>query len=176
MPFSFYVDIFFFIINKLFYYFTYIFQIVYEAVANILIYNFLKYFKKYFKKFKRITPVILKKLFKIFKTFQKFIQVIFEKFKQLNLKQVKIKKIKRKITPNLTLYYPLPTSILSVSIRFMGAILLILIFFCASFFLLVTVYQIDFQILSLFLTIILYITISSFGYHILNSLSHFLRN
>lgn len=92
------------------------------------------------------------------------------------LKKKHVKKNQRKITPNLTLYYPLPASILSVSIRFMGAILLVLIFFCATFFLLITVYQINFQILSLILTIIFYITISSFLYHIFNSLSHFLRN
>lgn len=138
------IETLFLIVNKLFYYPSYIFDHAAE-ILNILLFYCLKIFK-----------------------------IIFKSFRQLKIKKYKI--YQRKITPNLTLYYPLPTSILSVSIRFMGAILLILIFFCASFFLLITIYQINFQILSLFLTIIVYLTISSFIYHILNSLSHFLKN
>lgn len=131
----------FLIINKLFYYPSYFFELSAEFL-DALIFNCLNLIKNLLKK----------------------------------LKKKHVKKNQRKITPNLTLYYPLPASILSVSIRFMGTILLVLIFFCATFFLLITVYQINFQILSLILTIIFYITISSFLYHILNSLSHFLRN
>lgn len=103
--------------------------------------------------------------------FINFIKKVYKKTKKNN-----IKKNQKKITPNLTLYYPLPTSILSVSIRFMGTILLILIFFCISFFLLLTIYQINFKILILVFTIILYIIISCFVYHNLESLSHFLKN
>jgi hypothetical protein len=137
------------ILNKLIYYPATAFKLIAEFL-NFFIYNCIKF---------------------IF-----LIKNIYKKLKKNNLRKNNLKKNQKKITPNLTLYYPLPTSILSVSIRFMGAILLILIFFCMSYFYLITVYYINFQILSLILIIFSYLIVSSFGYHFLNSLSHFFLN
>lgn len=52
---------------------------------------------------------------------------IYKKPKIINT--INIPTFKRNITPNLTLYYPLEMSILSVSIRFMGTILLVIFLF-----------------------------------------------
>ena len=55
-------------------------------------------------------------------------------FNKIFISKKSFKAIAKRKTPNLTLYYPLQSSILSVAIRFMGTILLIILLFCMSFF------------------------------------------
>ena len=93
----------------------------------------------------------------------------------LFLKKV-LKLLQKKKTPNLTLYYPLQSSILSVSIRFMGTILLIVLLFCISFFFLITVFNIDYKIVILCLNVLFYVALATLFYHSINSLTHFLKN
>ena len=88
---------------------------------------------------------------------------------------VSLEKKTKEITPNLTLYYPLQSSILSVSIRFMGTLLLILFFFCINFFSILSIYNINLKIIIIFMLIIIYIIILTAIYHLLNSLSHFIK-
>jgi len=55
-------------------------------------------------------------------------------FNKIFISKKSFKAIAKRKTPNLTLYYPLQSSILSVAIRFMGTILLIILLFSMSFF------------------------------------------
>lgn len=85
-------------------------------------------------------------------------------------------KNKKIITPNLTLYYPLKSSILSVSIRFMGTILLLLVFFSFSVFILITIFDFNFELLCLVLTLLTYLIILSLFFHTINSIIHFFKS
>jgi len=97
-------------------------------------------------------------------------------FNKIFISKKSFKAIAKRKTPNLTLYYPLQSSILSVAIRFMGTILLIILLFCMSFFFLVTVFSIDFKLVILILTVLFYVALASLFYHSINSLTHFLKN
>jgi predicted membrane channel-forming protein YqfA (hemolysin III family) len=81
---------------------------------------------------------------------------------------------KKTSTPNLTLYYPLEMSILSVSIRFMGSILLLVFTFCISFFLILNFLNISLEFVSFIFLLNLFLLISTSFYHTVNSLSHFI--
>ena len=97
-------------------------------------------------------------------------------FNKIFISKKSFKAIAKRKTPNLTLYYPLQSSILSVAIRFMGTILLIILLFSMSFFFLVTVFSIDFKLVILILTVLFYVALASLFYHSINSLTHFLKN
>merc|ERR1712110_1092207 len=84
--------------------------------------------------------------------------------------------IAKKKTPNLTLYYPLQSSILSVSTRFMGTILLIILLFSMSFFFLITIFNFDYKLVILILNLLFYVVLTTFIFHSMNSLTHFLKN
>ena len=94
-----------------------------------------------------------------------------------NFSLEKVKRIfkKGKITPNLTVYYPLPSSILSVSIRFMGTILLLLLYIFFNLFLFTFIFAINFKILSSVSFFIGTICLQSSIHHVLSSGTHFLR-
>jgi len=97
-------------------------------------------------------------------------------FNKIFISKKSFKAIAKRKTPNLTLYYPLQSSILSVAIRFMGTILLIILLFSMSFFFLVTVFSINFKLVILILTVLFYVALASLFYHSINSLTHFLKN
>ena len=75
--------------------------------------------------------------------------------------------------PDLVLYYPLESSILSVSIRFMGLILLILIIILLSVFIFSKIIFFNIKLLYFILLFIIYMIMIATYYHIQNSLSHF---
>lgn len=98
---------------------------------------------------------------------------IYKKPKIINT--INIPTFKRNITPNLTLYYPLEMSILSVSIRFMGTILLVIFLFCTSFFLILNFFNISVELVNLIFILNINLLISTAFYHVKNALSHFLN-
>lgn len=79
-------------------------------------------------------------------------------------------------TPNLTLYYPLQTSILSVSIRFMGTLLLVFGFLSVSVFLILNLSNISFEFLNLIFFLNTLLLISTLIYHVINSLYHYISS
>jgi hypothetical protein len=95
-------------------------------------------------------------------------------------KNPKIENIKKSLTriptPNLTLYYPLEMSILSVSIRFMGTILLLIFSFCISFFLIFKFIDLSLEVINLIFLLSLFLLVSSSFYHVLNSVFHIIPN
>ena len=83
------------------------------------------------------------------------------------------KKMYNYSNPDLVLYYPLESSILSVSIRFMGLILLTLIIVLLSIFIFLEILFLNTKLLSFLMLFMIYLIIISTYYHISNSLSHF---
>ena len=106
-----------------------------------------------------------------------FVSYIYN-FRFFIYKKPKVVNIRNEITftPNLTLYYPLKMSILSVSIRFMGTILLFVYSFCISFFLILNFLNIPLEFISLIFLLNLFVFFLTFFYHTVNSLSHFIDN
>lgn len=146
--------------------------------------NTVRYFKNTYHFLKEVFMFVLsdfKNIFLFFKNmflfFKKYIPLIFLFiFNKLFVSKKSFKAIAKKKTPNLTLYYPLQSSILSVSIRFMGTILLIVLLFCMSFFFLITIFNLDFKITIFLLNVLVYVVLSTFIFHSMNSLTHFLKN
>lgn len=137
----------------------------------------IKYSKQTYKFVKEVFLFTLSDFVNIFLFFKKYIPLtIFFIFNKLFVSKKSFKAIAKKKTPNLTLYYPLQSSILSVSIRFMGTILLIVLLFSMSFFFLITVFNLDYKIIILFLNILFYVVLATFIFHSINSLTHFLKN
>ena len=96
---------------------------------------FVIYLKKFYIFSKEVFFFVLQDFKNIFLFLKKYIPLIsIFIFNKLYISKKSFKAIAKKKTPNLTLYYPLQSSILSVSIRFMGTILLIVLLFCMSFF------------------------------------------
>ena len=113
----------------------------------------------------------------IFLFFKKYVPLSFLFiFNKLFVSKKSFKAIAKKKTPNLTLYYPLQSSILSVSIRFMGTILLIILLFCMSFFFLITIFNIDYKIVIFLFNLLFYLVLATTLFHSINSLTHFLKN
>merc|ERR1711963_1166998 len=134
-------------------------------------------FKKKLYFFKDVVFFVLSDFKAIFNFLKKNIPlIVLFIFNKLFISKKSFKAIAKKKTPNLTLYYPLQSSILSVSIRFMGTILLIVLLFCISFFFLITVFNIDYKIVILCLNVLFYVALATLFYHSINSLTHFLKN
>lgn len=139
--------------------------------------NIVRYFKNTYHFLKEVFMFVLSDFKNIFLFFKKYIPLIFLFiFNKLFVSKKSFKAIAKKKTPNLTLYYPLQSSILSVSIRFMGTILLIVLLFCMSFFFLITIFNLDFKITIFLLNVLVYVVLSTFIFHSMNSLTHFLKN
>jgi len=134
-------------------------------------------FKKSLYIFKRSFFFVLQDFKTIFLFFKKYVPLSFLFiFNKLFVSKKSFKAIAKKKTPNLTLYYPLQSSILSVSIRFMGTILLIILLFCMSFFFLITIFNIDYKIVILLFNALFYVILATAIFHSINSLTHFLKN
>jgi|GEM_PF-4537447 len=139
--------------------------------------TFVVYLKKSYIFFKDVFFFVLSDFKAIFNFLKKYIPlIVLFIFNKLFISKKSFKAIAKKKTPNLTLYYPLQSSILSVSIRFMGTILLIVLLFCISFFFLITVFNIDYKIVILCLNVLFYVALATLFYHSINSLTHFLKN
>jgi hypothetical protein len=139
--------------------------------------NIVKYCQQTYAFFKEVFMFVLSDFKTIYFFFRKYIPlIILFVFKKLFVSKKSFKATAKKKTPNLTLYYPLQSSILSVSIRFMGTILLIILLFCMSFFFLIIIFDLDFKIVILLLNLLLYVVLATFCFHSINSLTHFLKN
>lgn len=144
---------------------------------NFLKSNLVKYSRQIYVFFKEVFMFVLSDFKNIFLFFKKYIPwTLSFIFNKLFVSKKSFKAIAKKKTPNLTLYYPLQSSILSVSIRFMGTILLIVLLFSMSFFFLITISNLDYKFVIFILNILFYVVLTTFFYHSLNSLTHFLKN
>ena len=78
---------------------------------------------------------------------------------------------KSQITPNLTLYYPLKTSILSVSLRFMGVLLTVFLLF----FLFDLMPTLPLVLKLNILIMVFYVSLTCFYFHVTKSLNHLMK-
>jgi len=144
---------------------------------NLLKSNLIKYSKQTYIFFKEVFMFVLSDFKNIFFFLKKYIPLtLLFIFNKLFVSKKSFKAIAKKKTPNLTLYYPLQSSILSVSIRFMGTILLIILLFSMSFFFLITIFNFDYKLVILILNLLFYVVLTTFIFHSMNSLTHFLKN
>ena len=165
-----------------------------EKIKNYFI-NLMKEYEKDLKTFfifcshnirKNILPYIIKKtnlafilIYLSFKGFERFIYLLISLFRDLLFSffgfiLIPLFNKLRVITPNLTLYFPLTSSIISVSIRFMGTFLMILLFTYCCICCVVGAIQVSFIIISFFCIPGITLTGGTTFYHIIKSIEHFL--
>ena len=125
--------------------------------SSIMIYYFIR-------KFKVFKPRYLNIFFNRIFCFENYIKLIgSEKYFE---PKVKI------YSPNLTLYTPLHSALISVSIRFMGLILLLLFIFILNIFLLLYIYNISSAFMIFIFTFILGLIFLTFFIHVSFSMYH----